>query len=405
MRDAASVLRRLGTILVAPPAFVSALSTSYLLTLLAGSTRDAGQQTPDPAADPSPFVVAVLVPAHDEAAGIDKTLEALTVQDHPRAQREVFVVADNCTDATAAVAEQHDVVVWSRDDPDRRGKGYALTWGLSRLWEERPDVDAVLVVDADCIASENLVSAVARAMQSGAVAVQAAYRVANAEASRESALRAAGFALMHDVRAGGKSALGLSAGLFGTGMAFRSSVLRAIPWSGSAVTEDTDYHLRLVRAGIVVRYVSEASVSSDMPTTAADARSQHMRWEGGNATLARRTVPGLLAEGLRLRDVQVLHAGVERLVPAQSLLAATSGVAVAGAAVLGARGLRNVALLGAFGQVAYVLVGLRVAGVPAATWRALVSAPALVARRLALAAGIARHGGPTEWTRTEREAS
>ena len=139
----------------------------------------------------------------------------------------------------------------------------------------------MVFVDADCVASPNLLGVVSEHAAAGASALQVAYRVANAASSTESALRAAGFLLMHDVRAQGKTALGLSSGLFGTGMALSTDVLAQVPWSGSAVTEDTDYHLRLVQAGVVVRYAGRASVASDMPTTARAAREQHLRWEGG----------------------------------------------------------------------------------------------------------------------------
>ncbi len=53
--------------------------------------------------------VAVLVPAHDEAAGIGATLRAIQAQLAPGDR--VLVVADNCSDDTAALARSADAEV------------------------------------------------------------------------------------------------------------------------------------------------------------------------------------------------------------------------------------------------------------------------------------------------------
>jgi hypothetical protein len=53
--------------------------------------------------------------------------------------------------------------------------------------------------------------------------------------------------------------------------------------------------------------------------------------------------------------------------------------------------------------VAYVTGGLLLARAPAAVWRSLVCAPALVAWKLALLVRLWSGRGPTQWVRTERE--
>ncbi|WP_228431375.1 glycosyltransferase family 2 protein [Baekduia soli] len=345
----------------------------------------------------------MLVPAHDEAGGIADTVRSLTAQDHPADLRETIVIADNCSDATARVAADAGATVWERIDPERRGKGQALAWAIGRLTTERPAADAVAIVDADCIASENLLGVMAGRLAAADAAVQCGYVVANAEASPESALRTAGFLLMHDVRAGGKQALGLSTGLFGTGMAFAMTTLRRVPWESTSITEDTEYHLRLIDAGLRVAYAGDAHVASEMPTSAAAAREQHLRWEGGNAALARGTAPRLLAKGIMNRSPQHVHAALERWVPPQSLLLAATLAATAGSAVSGSSRGRRFGLATLAGQGLYVVGGLVAARAPSAVWRALVHAPRLVLRRLAVMTSMVRRGAPTEWVRTARE--
>ena len=89
---------------------------------------------------------AVLVPAHDEEAGIAITVRS--VRDQSAADDRIVVVADNCSDGTATAARAAGAEVSERNDPERRGKGFALDHGLGQLASDPPDV--VVIVDADC---------------------------------------------------------------------------------------------------------------------------------------------------------------------------------------------------------------------------------------------------------------
>ena len=109
------------------------------------------RQPPQPPRRPR---LAVLIPAHNESAGIAATMQNLLPQ--LSSGDRLVVIADNCTDDTAAAARQAasqtattaEVLVLERHDPDQRGKGYALAFGRKALVADPPDV--VVLVDADC---------------------------------------------------------------------------------------------------------------------------------------------------------------------------------------------------------------------------------------------------------------
>src|SRR5688572_10630108 len=86
--------------------------------------------------------VAVLMPAHDEREVIADTLAGLL----PELQSgdRLLVVADNCSDDTAAIARAAGATVIERSDRERRGKGYALAYGLQALVEHPPDVVVIM---------------------------------------------------------------------------------------------------------------------------------------------------------------------------------------------------------------------------------------------------------------------
>jgi hypothetical protein len=227
------------------------------------------------------------------------------------------------------------------------------------------------------------------------------YEVANPDDSSAAGLRYASFALINLVRPLGKASLGLSSGLFGTGMAFSSALLARRPWNARSLLEDQEFHLALVAAGELVEFAPETWVSSAMPTSLRRSSSQQLRWDAGRGRLIRSWTPRLLGLGLRRRDPVRVHAGLEPLVPPQSLLLAAN--VLAGLAALPAsRRVRRAALANLGCQAAFVLGGLALARAPAAAWRALAFAPALALWKLGLLARLWAGRGPTSWVRTER---
>jgi Glycosyltransferase like family 2 len=388
------------TALPALAAAALAALNAYLLALLGAAAwgRRAGGAV---SAGRGVLRFAIVVPARDEEASIARTLASLDLLAYPYARFEPIVIADNCSDRTAERAAEAGATVWARDGGAGGGKGAALEWGLERLAAERPEVEAVVLVDADCTVAPNLLSAVEGRLQTGASAVQARYEVANPDASPIAGLRYASFALINIVRPLGKASLGLSSGLFGTGMAFSTALLARRPWTARSLLEDQEFHAALVAAGERVEFAPETWVSSGMPTSLRRSSSQQLRWDAGRGRLIRRWTPCLLRLGLRRRDLARVHAGLEPLVPPQSLLLGAN--VLAGLAALPAsRRVRRAALANLACQTAFVTGGLALARAPAAVWRALALAPALALWKLGLLARLWAGKGPTSWVRTER---
>jgi hypothetical protein len=213
----------------------------------------------------------------------------------------------------------------------------------------------------------------------------------------------AAFALMNVVRPLGRSTLGLSAGLLGTGMAVRAPLMGDERFDPASLVEDADLHLRLVRAGHRVVFAPDAAVLSPMPADAATAHAQHARWHGGWTGLVRSHLLPLLSRGARHRDPAALAAAADLLVPPTSILA-PAHTAVLLASVATRSGVRPALALNATFAL-YVLVGLKVAGEPWSTFRALAGTPRLVVRKAGVFGRLAARGAPATWQRTGRDAS
>ena len=337
-------------------AFCLAAANGYQLLLLAAAAS--ARPPAGPAPDGRRLRFVVLIPAHDEEELLPASLDAVAAQDYPGELVETVVVADNCSDATAEVARRAGARVLVRNDPSRPGKSQALSWALPQILDS---CDAVVVLDADCVPTRNFLAAASAHLANGAAAAQSDDVVGNAGDSPSAALRAASFALLARVRAQGKEELGLSAGLFGTGMAFRREIVAAQPWHPDALDDGLDYHLQLVDAGVRVRFMPETQVVSHMPASAQASLGQQRRWEAGKLQSIRRWLPRLVGNGIRERDAAKLYAAFDLVVPPQSLLAVLSGGTLLASAGLGSRPLVRLAAMNVAAQALFVVGGLRVA--------------------------------------------
>ena len=206
-----------------------------------------------------PLHLTALIPAHNEAAAVARTILSAQTAGCDR----VLVVADNCTDATAEVARAAGAMVVERADPTNRGKGFAVGYGLEHVG----DADTVLILDADCELARGSVEAYAAAF-AAADAVQSGVIVRGGAGPSE-LVAAVGSVLDTDVSAG-KARLGLSVPLRGTGMAFRTSLLRRVPWNATGVVEDAEYAAQCCgedesRRRLAVLAQREAAIANRMP--------------------------------------------------------------------------------------------------------------------------------------------
>lgn len=243
------------------------------------------------------FPIAVVIPAHNEEALIERCIRSIAAS--ARAGDALMVVAHNCTDATAAKAEAAGARVLELNDPDRKGKGCALSFGFEVALAGA--AKAVLVIDADSVASPGLIDAVRQRFLSGAQALQCRYEVHNSEENDRTRLMALAFQGFNVIRPRGRERLGLSAGILGNGFALHRNALARTPYGAYSIVEDLEYHLALVRAGIRVEFVERATVNGEMPRAESGARTQRARWEGGRRRMMKRWALPLTVEMLRGR--------------------------------------------------------------------------------------------------------
>jgi cellulose synthase/poly-beta-1,6-N-acetylglucosamine synthase-like glycosyltransferase len=291
--------------IVALPAAAACL---YLLGLTVLSAA-----LPKPAPSSRKLRFDIIVPAHNEEHVLANVIRSLQALDWPADQFRVVVVADNCTDATAAIAASAGAHVMQRVDRERRGKGYALDFGFNAS-RARGWADAVVVIDADAQVSPNLLESYACRMERGEHAVQAHYGVSNTSASWRTRLLSIAKAAFHIVRSRARERMGLSCGIRGNGWAVTHALLDQVPYKAFSLTEDLEYGISLGMAGFRVAYADEAHADAEMVSGESDARKQRQRWESGRFQLVRNMTAPLLRQAFRKRSLVCLDLACDLMV-------------------------------------------------------------------------------------------
>jgi cellulose synthase/poly-beta-1,6-N-acetylglucosamine synthase-like glycosyltransferase len=241
--------------------------------------------------------LAIIVPAHNEELLVGRSVASLRASASPATR--IFVVAHNCIDGTATRAGAAGAEVLVYNDPTAVGKGFALRHGFEHALAN--GAEAVMVVDADSIVSENAVGTVQTAFASGARVVQCRYEMVSTTERSSTRLAALAFRGFNVVRPRGRERLAFSAGILGNGFAIVRQILETIPYDAFSVVEDLEYHLHLVIAGERVRYLNEAAIYADFPESRAGEAVQRSRWEGGRLHTARIWAMPLIGKILRGR--------------------------------------------------------------------------------------------------------
>jgi cellulose synthase/poly-beta-1,6-N-acetylglucosamine synthase-like glycosyltransferase len=264
----------------------------------------------------------ILIPAHDESRGIVQTLERLrpAISETIR----VVVVADNCTDETAALVREQGFEVVERFNEKDRGKGFALAFGRDYLRAAPPQ--CVIVIDADCYSDARSVADLARCACDARSAVQAR-NVLEPRQTGSAKVQVSSFAfwIKNVVRQRGTYRAGGGAILTGTGMAFPWELFDRIPLATGSIVEDLSLSVDLIRSGEAPCYLEQATIYS-APASEQATIGQRSRWEQGFLTVSLSHALPLIWRGLVTLDQKAILLGSHLIVPPMTLLMAICGL-------------------------------------------------------------------------------
>lgn len=384
-------------ILAVPVAYVAVVCLYLLIITLAAYTVRAAPIGPVPK-----HRIGVVIPAHNERDQIVATVKAVLAADYPAEMLRVYVLADNCTDYTAASARQAGAEVVERRNPGLPGKGHALDWLFKRHRQLLKDNDIIVIIDADSTIDPGFLRAAAASLaHRHTAAVQTNNGVANPDANWRTALTYAGFSLINYVRPAGRFRLGGTAGLKGNGMALASHILAKYGWPAHSLVEDVEFSIRLLMDGWRTGFEPGARIVSDMPQTRRQADSQRRRWEFGRIALARQAIPQLARACMRRPRWRYIDGILDLAVPPLSLLVMGEGVLLLAGWLL--HPLWAWIVAACIGITAFhVFSGLLLSRAPRVVWLALLAVPLFLLWKVMLYLSAAIRPSETIWIRTPR---
>ena len=227
---------------------------------------------------------AFLISARNESAVIGNLIDTIFNQNYPRELIDVFIVADNCTDNTAEVAEKHGAYVYKRFNKNKVGKGFALDFLLDKIQTDFgiDSYDGYFIFDADNLLDKNYVSEMNRVFSNG-YRILTSYRNSK---NYDSNWIAAGYSLwflreakyLNNVR----MMLNTSCAVSGTGFLLSSEIIKENNgWKYFTLTEDIEFSVERILSGEIIGYCGSAVFYDEQPTVFSQSWKQRMRWAKG----------------------------------------------------------------------------------------------------------------------------
>ena len=290
----------------------------YLIIALIKKDKDSDREAPF-------HHFAVLICARNEAAVIADLLDSIKSQSYPQDLIDVFVMADNCTDSTADVASSRSVHVYTRSDPEKVGKGYALEALMNHIREDYPEgFDGYFVFDADNILEHDYIEQMNRKFSDGHDIVTGFRNSKNFGDNWISAGNSLWYLWDSKYLNYPRYLLGISCNVSGTGYFFSRKIAEKLDgWPYHMLTEDWEFSFDQVTKGEKIAFCRQAVLYDEQPTSFIVSCRQRIRWLSGllqvNVRYMKKVLKGIFHGSSSCFDI-MLYAPVYVLSVASLLL-------------------------------------------------------------------------------------
>ncbi len=237
---------------------------------------------------------AVLVAARNEEAVIGNLIESIRKQDYPSELVDIFVVADNCTDNTAAFAREQGAICYERFDNEHRTKGFALQFLVECIRKDYgiESYEGYFIFDADNLLKRDYITRMNEAFDAGEKIITSYRNTKNFDDNWISASYAIHWLRTIRSEHRMRSVLHLATRIQGTGFLFAHEIIKD-GWNYTSLTEDRAFCADAVANGYKISYNNAAEFYDEQPVNIKIAMRQRIRWAKGHLQAFAETGPKL----------------------------------------------------------------------------------------------------------------
>ena len=224
--------------------------------------------------------IAAVIAARNEAGVIGNLIESLHAQDYPEELMDIYVIPNNCTDNTRAVAQEHGAKIMMCT-AEVKSKGAALSQFFDYIFSKNDVYDAFCIFDADNVVDKHFFSSMNNVIESGEKIAQGYRDSKNPNDSWISGCQSVFYWTLNRFLNLSRYKLGLSAALNGTGFMMHTDVIKKEGFKTFSLTEDIEFTTQCIIKGYRVAWVPEAITFDEHPLTFEQSWSQRKRWSTG----------------------------------------------------------------------------------------------------------------------------
>lgn len=248
-------------------------------------------------------MVSILVPAHNEAKVIGRTVESLLLLNYPKNKMELIVINDNSSDNSKEILEDiknkydnYNFTIINTDNlTGGKGKSNALNIGYTISKGE-----FIAVYDADNTPDRNalryLIQTIVMDDKLGAVIGKFRTRNKNKNLlTKFINIETLSFQWMSQA---GRWQLFNLCTIPGTNFILRRSIIEEIGgWDSKAIAEDTEISFRIYKLGYKIKLVPQSITWEQEPETVKVWIKQRTRWAKGNIYVLMKYIKNIFKQG------------------------------------------------------------------------------------------------------------
>ena len=227
----------------------------------------------------------ILICARNEEKVIGNLIKSIRDNNYDQDKLKIYVMAHNCTDRTAYYAEQAGATkVYSYTNDKERTKGFALKKLIELLKEDELllENDGYYVFDADNVVSSNYFEKMNDAfVYYDKQRVISSFRNSkNFAENRISACYGVHFAFESRFLVGGRTVVGCSGNVQGTGFVMNTDLIKD-GWNYLSIAEDCEFTADLLLKNQKVAFCNDAMFYDEQPIDIKTMWKQKERWFKG----------------------------------------------------------------------------------------------------------------------------